>query len=67
MTQVKKILLIDDDDDLREALIEQFVMTEEFAVVEASTGADALQQQREAGRAQHGERDARHIVPRAVA
>ena len=28
---------------------------------------DALQQQREAGRAQHGERDARHIVPRAVA
>ena len=43
MTQVKKILLIDDDDDLREALIEQFVMTEEFAVVEASTGADALQ------------------------
>ena len=42
MTQVKKILLIDDDDDLREALIEQFVMTEEFAVVEASTGADAL-------------------------
>ena len=43
MTQVKKILLIDDDDDLREALTEQFVMTEEFAVVEAGTGADALQ------------------------
>ena len=43
MTQVKTILLIDDDDDLREALTEQFVMTEEFAVVEASTGADALQ------------------------
>ncbi len=43
MTQVKTILLIDDDDDLREALTEQFVMTEEFAVVEAGTGADALQ------------------------
>ena len=42
MTQVKTILLIDDDDDLREALTEQFVMTEEFAVVEAGTGADAL-------------------------
>ena len=43
MTQVKTILLIDDDDDLREALTEQFVMTEEFAGVEAGTGADALQ------------------------
>ena len=43
MTQVKTILLIDDDDDLREALTEQFVMTEEFAVVEAGTGEDALQ------------------------
>ena len=43
MTQVKTILLIDDDYDLREALTEQFVMTEEFAVVEAGTGADALQ------------------------
>ena len=43
MTQVKTILLIDDDDDLREALTEQFVMTDEFAVVEAGTGADALQ------------------------
>ena len=42
MTQVKTILLIDDDDDLRAALAEQFVMTEEFAVVEAGTGADAL-------------------------
>jgi len=42
MAQVKTILLIDDDDDLRAALTEQFVMTEEFAVVEAGTGADAL-------------------------
>ena len=42
MTQVKTILLIDDDDDLRAALAEQFVMTEQFSVVEAGTGADAL-------------------------
>lgn len=42
MTQVKTILLIDDDDDLRAALAEQFVMTEEFSVVEAGTGAGAL-------------------------
>ena len=42
MTQVKTILLIDDDDDLRAALAEQFVMTEEFSVVEAGTGTDAL-------------------------
>lgn len=43
MTQFKTILLIDDDDDLRDALSEQFVMTEEFNVVEAATGAEALQ------------------------
>ena len=43
MTQVKTILLIDDDDDLREALTEQFVLTEEFTIVEAGTGTDALQ------------------------
>ena len=43
MVQAKTILLIDDDHDLRDALTEQFVMTEEFAVVEAGTGADALQ------------------------
>ena len=42
MTQVKTILLIDDDDDLRAALAEQFVMTEQVSVVEAGTGADAL-------------------------
>ena len=44
MTQLKTILLIDDDDDLRCALSEQFVMTEEFNVIEASTGAEALEQ-----------------------
>ena len=44
MTQLKTILLIDDDDDLRCALSEQFVMTEEFNVIEASTGAEALEE-----------------------
>ena len=43
MVQAKTILLIDDDHDLRDALTEQFVMTEEFAVIEADTGADGLQ------------------------
>jgi len=42
MAQVKKILLVDDDDDLREALGEQLVMTEDFDVFEASSGADAM-------------------------
>ena len=39
---LKKILLVDDDDDLREALGEQLVMTDDFDVFEASSGADAL-------------------------
>ena len=43
MVQAKTSLLIDDDHDLRDALTEQFVMTEEFAVIEADTGADGLQ------------------------
>ena len=42
MAQVKKILLVDDDDDLREALGEQLVMTEDFDVFEASSGASAM-------------------------
>lgn len=42
MAQVKKILLVDDDDDLREALGEQLVMTEEFDVFEATSGATAI-------------------------
>ena len=32
MAQLKKILLVDDDDDLREALGEQLLMTEDFDV-----------------------------------
>ncbi len=42
MAQVRKILLVDDDDDLREALGEQLVMTEEFDVFEAASGVDAM-------------------------
>lgn len=38
MTALKKILLIDDDPDLREALADQLVLTEEFDVFEAETG-----------------------------
>ena len=47
MKQLKTIFLIDDDDDLRDALSEQFVMTEEFNVVEAANGTQALQQLKE--------------------
>ena len=42
MAQLKKILLVDDDDDLREALSEQLVMTEDFDVFEAADGQDAM-------------------------
>ncbi|MDE3028436.1 MAG: DNA-binding response regulator, partial [Paracoccaceae bacterium] len=34
MPNLKKILLVDDEDDLREALSEQLVMTEDFDVFE---------------------------------
>ena len=45
--QLKKILLVDDDDDLREALSEQLVMTEDFDVFEAGSGAEAMQKVKE--------------------
>ena len=44
MGNLKKILLVDDDDDLREALSEQLVMTEDFDVFEAANGHDAMDQ-----------------------
>ncbi|WP_071674432.1 response regulator transcription factor [Nioella nitratireducens] len=47
MANLKKILLVDDDDDLREALAEQLVMTEEFDVFEAANGADGLAKAKE--------------------
>ena len=42
MGQLKRILLVDDDDDLREALGEQLLMTEDFDVFEADDGASAM-------------------------
>ena len=46
MPSLRKILLVDDDEDLREALSEQLVMTEDFDVFEAGTGADGLEKAR---------------------
>lgn len=43
MAQKQKILLVDDDEDVREALSEQFVMTEEFDVFEVESGTSALE------------------------
>lgn len=47
MATLKKILLVDDDDDLREALSEQLVMTEDFDVFEAGTGAQGMERVKE--------------------
>ncbi len=47
MAQLRKILLVDDDDDLREALSEQLVMTEDFDVFEAGSGSAALARAKE--------------------
>lgn len=43
MPKLNKILLVDDDDDLREALAEQLVLTEEFDAFEAGDGAQAME------------------------
>ncbi|MDA0186596.1 MAG: response regulator transcription factor [Proteobacteria bacterium] len=48
MATLKRILLVDDDDDLREALSEQLVMTEDFDVFEAATGALGMVRAKEA-------------------
>ena len=40
---VKKVLLVDDDDSLRQTLAEQLRLFEEFAVIEAATGSKALE------------------------
>ncbi|APG48601.1 transcriptional regulatory protein [Phaeobacter porticola] len=48
MAQLKKILLVDDDEDLREALSEQLVMTEDFDVFEAENGQNAMERAKEA-------------------
>lgn len=38
MSKTKKILLVDDDDDLRDALAEQLAFTEEFTVIQVDSG-----------------------------
>jgi DNA-binding response OmpR family regulator len=43
MAVSRKILLVDDDTDLREALAEQLVMIDEFDVYEAETGATGIE------------------------
>ena len=47
MAQLKKIFLVDDDEDLREALGEQLLMTEDFDVFEAGNGAEAMMKAKE--------------------
>jgi DNA-binding response OmpR family regulator len=46
MANLKKILLVDDDADLREALAEQLVATDDFDVFEAGTGQEAFDRTR---------------------
>lgn len=47
MAQLRNILLVDDDDDLREALAEQLIMTEDFEVFEAENGTSAMARAKE--------------------
>ena len=47
MAQLKKILLVDDDDDLRAALSEQLIMTEDFDGFEAENGHNAMERAKE--------------------
>jgi len=47
MSQAKKILMIDDDDDLREALVEQLSIIEEFDVLEAVNAQSAIERIKE--------------------
>jgi DNA-binding response OmpR family regulator len=42
MPQIRKILITDDDDELRSTLAEQLDLHEEFSTIQAATGAQAL-------------------------
>jgi DNA-binding response OmpR family regulator len=44
MGMTKKILLVDDDDQLRDSLKEQFTLHDEFVLVEAGSASDGLKQ-----------------------
>lgn len=48
MGNLKKILMVDDDADLREALADQLLLTEEFDVFEAEDGSSGLEKAKEA-------------------
>jgi DNA-binding response OmpR family regulator len=47
MAQQKTILVIDDDDELRETLLEQLELHQEFAAVQAATATDGLRMAKE--------------------
>jgi ActR/RegA family two-component response regulator len=47
MPTAKTLLIIDDDDDLREALAEQLALHEEFKTVQASTATEGVRLGRE--------------------
>jgi len=47
MSNLSKILMVDDDEDLREALADQLVLTEDFDVFEAEDGASGLEKAKE--------------------
>ena len=42
MTQVSSVLLVEDQDDLRDALSDQLLVTQEFMVEQAANGQEAL-------------------------
>ena len=46
MATLKRILLVDDDPDLRDALADQLVLTEDYDVFEAETGGDGIEKAR---------------------
>ena len=47
MSNLKRILLVDDDEDLREVLADQLVLTEEFDVFEAGDGSSGLEKSKQ--------------------
>lgn len=47
MSAQKTILIIDDDDDLREALVDQFALHEEFRTIEADTAGGGINRSKE--------------------
>ncbi len=48
MSNLNKILMVDDDEDLREALADQLILTEDFDVFEAEDGATGLEKAKQA-------------------